>query len=275
MASKITLKQLGQDVIDFISNGGSGAGGGALTRDIISNVAVGAANAGTLFPMNQSFTDFAEAILLKDIIPTISATFSGSGVKEMGTTVSGTNITLTINNLANVTVPINEINFYDGNALLQTIPYTNGQSSYSYKYTKTIDSDKTFKAELIYNTNQKAITTGSFTFVYASYYGVTSLSTITSSDTVDLIPLFTKDVKVTKSLTWNNITLNDERFCYMYPASFGDLSSIKDGNGFNQLSGYTKSGIYVQSPVNGKIVLYNVYLLTDPATGTGFTQIYQ
>ena len=60
----------------------------------------------------------------------------------------------------------------------------------------------------------------------------------------------------------------------MFPASFGLLTSIKDGNGFSQLEGYIKTTVNLTSPINGDIVSYHVYFLTDSVTGSGFKQIY-
>lgn len=276
MAIKVFLNQLGQDVISFIeSHGGSGgSGGGSLEKDITSNVTVGAANAGTLFPQYTTFTEFAEKLLRKDIVPTIQTTFSGSGLKEQGTTVNGTTITLKITNLAAVTVPINQIEFYIGNSLLETQPFQDGVATYTYTYYTNIEQDTTFKAILTYNTNQKLTNSGSFIFAYASYYGVTALSAITDSDATTLATTFSKKVQTSRALTWNNISLNNERFLYMYPASLGTLTSIKDGNGFSQMDSYTKYDVNLTSPVNSKTVKYYAYLLTDATTGNGFTQIY-
>lgn len=275
MASKVVLSQLGQDVIDFIENNASGGGGATrLEKEIISNIAVGAAAAGTIFPQSQSFTDFAESILRTDIVPTISTSFSGTGIKEKGTSVNGSTATLTITNLPSVTVEIKEINFYDNNILLKTIPFAAGKSVYTYTYTSLIKDNTTLKAELVYGANKKVFGTGTFTFVYASYYGTTQLSSVGDEQAQALIASFSKTVKTSKALTWSNIVLNDARFCYMYPVSFGTLSSIKDGNGFSQIDGYSSTTVNIVSPLSGETVSYYVYLLTDPATGSGFTQIY-
>lgn len=275
MALKVFLNQLGQDVIDFIEyHSGGGSGGATLDKTIVSNITVGAAKAGTTFPENMTFTQFAETLLRQDVVPNISTTFSGSGLFEKGTLVNGTTITVNIKNLANVTLPINKVDFYRGNTLLQSMPFVEGQSSYVYNYTNVIKEDTAFKIVLTYNLNQTITNTGSFTFVYASYYGTTALSMVTNNDAANLISAFTKTVKNTKALTWNNITLNDERFCYLYPTSLGELASIKDGNGFEQLDGYTRSTVIITNPKDGENVQYYCYLLTDAATGTGFSQIY-
>lgn len=270
MATKISLKMLAEDVLNLIKGGG----GALLEKDITSNTVCGAAPSGTKFLTGTSFTEFAEKILRKDITPTISTSFSGTGVKEIGTSINGTTMTLSINNLSQVTVPINKIEFYLGNTLLDTQSFINNKAVYSYTYNGNINTNTTVKIILTYNTNQTAQGTGSFTFVYGSFYGPTNVSTIDSTIANGLISSFTKSIKNTKAFTWNNVTLNDERFCYMYPASYGPLASIKDGNGFDQMNGYTIYQVDITYPTNNNTVSYYVYLLTDSTTGTGFTQIY-
>ena len=81
------------------------------------------------------------------------------------------------------------------------------------------------------------------------------------------ITALTKNVKNTKAQT-ATFTLSNQRSCYCYPASFGALTSIKDGNNFEYINSYTKTTVSVDG------VDYNVYTLTDPVTASGFKQIY-
>lgn len=273
MATKIGLKQLSQEILDILNKGGGGES--ELEKEIISNIDCGAAKSGTVFPQGQTFTEFAEKLLRKDITPIISTSFTGTGIKEVGSIVNGTTMALSINNLSAVTVPINEIRFYINNILIDTQPYVNGQAGYSYVYNQQILTSTTVKAELIYNNGTKASGQGTFTFVYASYYGATALPSIDSTTASALANTFSKTIKNNKSFTWSNITLNDERFLYYYPKSFGALTSIKDGNGFSQWDSYTKFEVDVTSPITGDVVPYYAYLLTDATTGTGFKQIYE
>lgn len=269
MATKISAKQLSQEVLDLINSGG-----GALLREIISNVAVGAAPIGTKFPKGQDLTEFAEMILRKDIIPTIQTNFTGSGIKEIGTSVNGTTMVLNITNLSQVTVPINKVEFFINDTLVSSQPYIEGEKGYSFSYYNQITTDTTAKAVLTYNNSSVIQGSGTFTFVYGSFYGATTASFIDSAIMNGLISTFNKSIKNTKSFTWDKITLNDERFCYAYPASMGTLSSIKDGNGFDQTQGYTRYQVDVTYPTNSQIVSYYVYLLNEPTTGSGFKQIY-
>lgn len=270
MATKIKLKQLDQEVIDLLS----GAGGGSLLRDIISNVTVGAANAGTIFPKNQTLTEFAEAILLKEITPTIATTFTNSGIKEIGTVIPGSVITLKITNQPSSSITINKIEFFAGSTLLDSQPYIEGIKTYQYNYNKNISTNTTLKAILTYNNSKTLTNSGTFKFVYGSFYGSTKAAFIDSSIANNLITNFNKAIKDNKTLTWSNITLNDERFCYLYPSEYGTLGSIKDGNGFSQIDSYNMYQINITYPTNNQVISYYAYLLKDPTTGIGFTQIY-
>ena len=248
------------------ANTSGGSGDAFLTEDIISNVLVGAAPANTLFKKDTTFTEFAKKILLKEIAPTITFNATNSGLKEVGTSVSGSKLTTNITSLGTGT--ITSIEFYEGSNLLDTQSYVTGTNSYSFSYTNTITTNTTFKTIVYYTkadgTNSTINQTKSITFVYASYYGTVSTLTPVEAD----IKSLNKSIKNTKAFTWNNITVTDERFCYAYPKSFGALTSIKDANNFEYIGSYTKSTIQIDS------VDYYLYVLTDPTTGSGFKQIY-
>lgn len=253
-------------------------GGAKLDADITSNVDCGAAPKGSFFPEGMTFQAFAEKILRKDIVPTISTSFSNSGTKQAGTSVASTLMKLTITNLADVTVPVNKIDFYLDGVLVDSQSFVSGKSVYQYNYTTAITSNIpktiTAKAVLTYQTSKTAQGSGNFVFVYPSLYGVTKLASITDADATTLAGTFSKSIKTGKGFTWNNITVNDERFCYMYPTSFGALTSIIDGNGFSQMSSYTRYSVNITDPTTGNVVPYYAYLLTDATTGTGFKQVY-
>lgn len=251
---------------EFYKIKGGGSGDAFLTEDITSNVLVGAAPANTLFKKDTTFTEFAKKILLKEIAPTITFNATNSGLKEVGTSVSGSTLTTNITSLGTGT--ITSIEFYEGSNLLDTKAYVSGTNSYSFSYTNTITSNTTFKTVVYYTkadgTNSTINQTKSITFVYASYYGAVSTLTPVEAD----IKLLNKSIKNTKAFTWNNISVTDERFCYAYPKSFGTLTSIKDANNFEYIGSYTMSTIQIDS------IDYYLYVLTDPTTGSGFKQIY-
>lgn len=294
--SAAEVERIREEMLKFESSGEGGGttpgtGSAELEKDITSNKECGAAKAGTFFKKGTSLTEFAEKLLRTDIFPTISTSFpDATTLKETGTSLASTTLKLSITNLAAVTVPIKEINFYAGTTKIETKPFVNGTKDYTCTYTPAapITSSLTLKAELVYNNTQKVSGTGTISFVYASYYGTINKQTLEVSEGNDLaaamgltnnsatLPFgkFTKSIKSTKALTWNNATLNDERYCYLYPSGLGELSSIKDQNNFEYLNGGTTKSTITIITASKKSAQYLVYILNSPVTGAGFKFIY-
>lgn len=124
------------------------------------------------------------------------------------------------------------------------------------------DTTFTLKAKSIGGIEKTS--TANVKFVNPSYYGV--VDTLTPNATV--IKTLTKKVKDGKALTYDNISLNDQRTCYAYPKIFGEVSSIKDGNGFDIKNSFTKSEMKIDE------VDYIVYVLTDTVTIPDGRQIF-
>lgn len=236
----------------------------ALSSAVTSNLAVGGIASGTTLAQGTTFTQFAQKLLITEIAPDISFTASGSGVKEVGTSVTPT-LTLTITSPGTGTPT--SIKFYSGSTLLDTQSYVSGTDTYTFTM-EAISATTTVKGVLDYTKSDGTTTasiekTATYTFVMASYYGAVATAPTDKAG----ITALTKNVKNTKAQT-AIFTLSNQRSCYCYPASFGNLTSIKDANNFEYLSSYTKTTVEVDG------VNYNVYTLTDPVTASGFKQIY-
>lgn len=119
-----------------------------------------------------------------------------------------------------------------------------------FTYTLTAISDSTTK------TAQTSVT-----FVHRSYAGVVDASK-TALTATEIKALTNQAVQNSKSRTLS-FTQNNQKIAYCYPAYLGNLSSIKDGNGFQGFSGYIKSTVDVDG------VTYNVYLSANAATASG------
>ena len=74
----------------------------------------------------------------------------------------------------------------------------------------------------------------------------------------------TKIIKNTRSYTFK-YSMSNQRIVYLYPKSFGDLTSIKDENNFENLNSFIKSYI----TVNG--VNYIEYKLINTASNSNGT----
>lgn len=102
--------------------------------------------------------------------------------------------------------------------------------------------------------------------VYPSYFGSVASDW---APTEESIKALTKTLQVSRAYTHSGISTSNGKIAYCYPASYGKLTSIKDGNGYEVIDSYT-----VQT-VNVGGVSYNCYLLTTPVTSSGVTQIYK
>lgn len=246
---------------DYPSQGGGGA---ELESDVTANTTVGAIGSGTTLAEGTTFTEFVQKLLISEIAPTTTFSASGSGTKEAGTSVTPT-LTLVINTKGTGTPT--SIKFYNGSTLLDTQAYVDGTNSYSYTMTDAITTNTTVKGVLEYTKSDSTSGTieksASYTFVMASYYGAVSVAPTDKAG----ITALTKNVKTNRGQT-ATFNLSNQRSCYCYPASMGNLTSILDGNNFQYIGSYTKTTVSVDGET------YNVYTLTDPVTATGFKQTY-
>lgn len=239
------------------------SGGAKLERAITSTKDCGAAPKGTLFEKDTTFTEFAEKLLLAEVLPTVQFTASNSGLHEKNTVISTPALTTKITSLGTCT--IDTIEFIKDGSLIDTQNYVSGTNSYTTNSTD-ITINSTVQTKVYYKKSDG--TTGiltysaTYTFVNKSYFGTTT-SVPQASD----ITTLSSSLKNTKAFT-GTTNVTNSHIVYAYPKSLGDLSSIKDANNFEYLASYTKKIL----AINGED--YNVYFLTDKVTGIGIKQIY-
>lgn len=97
--------------------------------------------------------------------------------------------------------------------------------------------------------------TASVAFNDYRYHGLVDVAPASVTETV--IKGLTTDLTGSKGYTYSSITMTNRRVCFAYPASYGNLSLIKDKNGYDVTSSYTKTTVSVDD------VSYNVYTMTD------------
>ena len=91
--------------------------------------------------------------------------------------------------------------------------------------------------------------------VNKSYYGVVSADTTTVTNTTGLTAKTQYGAQATIAFTQAN-----QKIVYLYPSTFGDLTSIKDQNGFEGISGFEKQTVTINN------VQYYLYISKIPAT---------
>lgn len=99
-----------------------------------------------------------------------------------------------------------------------------------------------------------------------TYLGVVAKDWVATPANIKSLPDY---IVGSRAFTGTNISTNDEKIFLAYPKYFGPLTSIKDGNGYEVLSSYTRGEVNVDTTP------YYCYLLTVPVTASGVTQIYK
>lgn len=187
---------------------------------------------------------------LNDLFP-IELTVTGGGLYEKGTTQTIT-INWSIKGTGENVIPSSlMINGEKLDVTSTSKTYTGVSSNKTYIVVATIDGKALSK-------------TVTANFVGMSYYGVTGNQSPTSVE----ILTGSKALKASKGYTVNSINLANQRSYYAYPASMGNLTSIKDGNNFEYIGSYTKSTVTLLTDELGgdSSETYNVYTLTDAVT---------
>ena len=99
-------------------------------------------------------------------------------------------------------------------------------------------------------------------FVGKSYYGTVNADVGEPTEAV-VKALQNNVLKDTKGLKYEHITMDYGKVVYAYPASFGDLTSIKDvKNNLNYFESFSKITVSVDG------LLYNCYTQIDPSAST-------
>lgn len=141
-------------------------------------------------------------------------------------------------------------------------PVSVEKSKNTYKKTALVGATSATTKSAVINITESGKTTisksVSITYHYPTYIGVVANGTTVNEA---LIKGLTKSIEWSKSKT-STLSQVNQLIVYAYPKSYGTLTSIKDGNGFEGIGGYTVSTIIV----NGQE--YYVYVQKLPATAS-------
>lgn len=228
-----------------------------LEEEIQTNTTIGAAPANTIFPKDMTFTEFVKKISIKDILAAVNFTATGTGLVKKGTTLNGSILTATLASLGNV--PIEKLKFYNGNTILSEQNYVDGTTTYTQNYSNPITTTTTFSVVVEQDKGYTVKKDAKITFVNPTYVGAVNSLTPTVAE----ITSFTENLKESYKGSYT-VTMNDQRTCIAYPASMGNITSIKDKNNFEYIGSFTKT----TDTINGET--YNIYILTDQVTATNF-----
>jgi hypothetical protein len=244
----------------------SGGGSVLYQNSEAMSTTVGGFSAGTKFETPHTIQEMLDGLLYPYIAPSVSFSSSSSLIQELGTSLASVQLNVGITKKSD---NIEKIEYYRGSTLLNTnsSPSTSGGND-SYTDTNIVNSNTTYSVK-VYDSKPNIVSNSiSFNYIYPMYIGNVDDLNPTELD----IKGMTKRL-VVKSNQNLSYTLSNSRFCFAYPSSYGNLTSIKDPNNFEMLSTFTKTSSNF-TMLDGKSVPYNIYTLSLPTSQTSFVITY-
>lgn len=264
-----------------------GSGGGELTKAITSVMQVGGIDIGANYPVGTPIEDILSDMLEPVLYPmftppSASLSYGANTYYAIGSSVSAMSGTVTYNAGA-ITVNGTKQNDRGGAAT----GYAISTSGAATEYSDSSESSGAFSVPALTratkgtivvtgtvsyaqgpqpkdskgNNYGEPLAAGSVTatktlnFIMPYYYGASNTSSISS------LSGLTENVTAKGNKTFN-FTTNNQYMVMVGDASYGVFKSILDGNGFETISGWTRS----QATFNG--VLCYVYVSNSPTTDT-------
>ena len=238
---------------------GGGAAGGDVA-DFVSNTVVGAIQKNTDLSGKTSM-EILKMALVSYVNP--SATVSYSQPNTVLKKGQSFDLTITVSGIVKGTNDVAELILIKDGTVLETIPYVTGTNSYEFSPITGINSDCSFQIKVGDTQGKQYSTTKSYSFVDPYYIGATD-----GIPTADTVVTLTELIEA-KSNKTKKVTAADQYVVYAYPASYGNLTSIIDGNGFENLTDYTKISLTIND------VAYNCYHTTGKKSMTDFSYTYK
>lgn len=263
-AEKAQIEKNKTDIADLFERVDSGSGGGGMTEEERRQLEKNTSDISTILNIVDTPPTYTRPTLSININPNMIQHNTSTSI-----TIRSTFNANDAGNVVNYTLTRNGESIYTGTTVAQYVDTISTSHNTTVSYSATVEySDGIIKDTLLGipypDTSIKAgsISSSGNVRAYAlSYYGVINTSTIT-----DISGLSSR-LSSNKSYTYT-ASLTEQRIAYIYPKTFGELTSIKDANNFDYINSYTRS----TSIFNG--VEYYIYILTDPVTINNFKQIF-
>lgn len=172
------------------------------------------------------------------------------------------NLNVSVKNFISGDFPVSKVSLYRGSTLLEE---KTASGTVTFSTVNNITTDTTFSIKLTDANNVTVtISTKTYKFVYPTYTGLTNTIPTLDTDVTALTKLIREKAPYT-----NTYAPSNEYIVFCYPQSYGNITSILDGNGFENLQEYAVHSITINS------IVYNVYCTTSKLTSTGLKYTFK
>ena len=216
------------------------------TRELVASIEQGNIYPGKVYPIGTNYEDILEDLITHYLAPEVKLTINpATTLYDIVTdTVDKVEMFATV---TKKTSDITQVEFFV-NGTSKNVVTNNvtdgGLFEYIYEPATPINADVVFKVVATDTKNETASATKSIKFVAKSYYGIVDASM--GAPTEAVVKTLNGVLKDTKNYVYEGITTDWGKVCYAYPASFGNLTSIKDTiNNLNYTNSFTKTTLTV------------------------------
>lgn len=233
------------------------------TREIVASITQGNIYPGKVYPVGTEYETILEDLVTQYLKPEVKLTIEPATTLYdiVNDTVDKITMYATV---TKKTSDVAQVEFFVNGTSKNVV--TNNVSSgglfeYIFEPATPINADATFKVTVTDTKNETASATKTIKFVAKSYYGIVDANT--GAPTEAVVKTLNGVLKDTKNYVYEGITTDWGKVCYAYPASFGNLTSIKDMvNNLNYTTEFTKTTLTVDG------IEYVCYTQTNASAAT-------
>ena len=217
-----------------------------ITREIVASINQGNVYPGKVYPVGTDYQDILEDLVTQYLVPEVKLTIDPATTLYDVVVDTVDKITMYAT-VTKKTSEIAKVEFLVNGAVKNTVTANianGGLVEYIYEPATPINADTVLKVVATDSKDGVANATKTIKFVAKSYYGIVDANT--GAPTEAVIKTLNGVLKDTKNYVYNGITTDWGKVCYAYPASLGNLSSIKDAiNNLNYTNNFTKTTVTV------------------------------
>jgi len=243
--------------IDTSSDGTTSLNKAILSAPITATTVIGSVTSGKTYPVGTSLEDILRDILTSYSRPTIVLSTDPTTDVYDAVEDSLDSIT-TIARVVKGTDSIISLGFFvDGVEDVTITDNVADGGTFSNIHTFLPAAKETFVLRVTaFDGKNNTTVTKTITFIGKSYWGTVDDGIITPTEE-DIKGLQNQTVKNSRSLTYQNISVDYGKILYAYPKSLGALTKIADADGRDYTQSYTQGEVTVDN------IDYYYYILTD------------
>ncbi len=185
-----------------------------------------------------------------------------SGIAKLGQNPQGT---------------LTKMEFLRGTTVLHSENNPSPSTGYSHIDNNTVINNQSYSVRITDSEGRANMATSSYNFVYPFYVGWIDEPSEISNGMArnDILAISGMNLLIEEKGNKNVVRSPvNGRFCFMYPAAYGNLIKIIDNTGFDTIADYDVFDYNIEG-LDGTLQAYKVYILKNDTTQTFFNNLYK